>query len=130
MVTIDTKMVIVIRKDLNMRKGKMISQGAHAAMQFLIENASKTGPDYLESRITPIEEIWLFGQHKKIVVSCKDEHELNELVARAKALKIEAHSVTDNGLTEFHGIQTVTCAAFGPDTSERLDQITGHLQLL
>ena len=26
------KQVIILRKDLNMRKGKMISQGAHAAI--------------------------------------------------------------------------------------------------
>jgi len=30
-----TKQVIVMRKDLNMRKGKMIAQGAHASMAFL-----------------------------------------------------------------------------------------------
>ena len=28
----EAKQIIVIRKDLNMRKGKMISQGAHASM--------------------------------------------------------------------------------------------------
>jgi len=27
------KQVIIIRKDLNMRKGKMIAQGAHASMK-------------------------------------------------------------------------------------------------
>jgi peptidyl-tRNA hydrolase len=32
-----TKQVIVMRKDLGMRKGKMVAQGAHAAMVWLIE---------------------------------------------------------------------------------------------
>ena len=29
------KQVIIIRKDLNMRKGKMIAQGAHASMKVI-----------------------------------------------------------------------------------------------
>lgn len=29
----NVKRVIVLRKDLNMRKGKMVSQGAHAALK-------------------------------------------------------------------------------------------------
>ena len=31
----DVKMVIVMRTDLNMRKGKMMAQSAHAAMMFI-----------------------------------------------------------------------------------------------
>ena len=30
------KQVIVIRKDLNMRKGKMVAQGAHASMAAIL----------------------------------------------------------------------------------------------
>jgi PTH2 family peptidyl-tRNA hydrolase len=31
------KQVIIIRKDLNMRKGKMIAQGAHASMKAIFD---------------------------------------------------------------------------------------------
>ena len=30
------KQVIVVRNDLNMRKGKMVAQGAHASIMFLV----------------------------------------------------------------------------------------------
>ena len=30
------KQVIVMRNDLNMRKGKMVAQGAHASIMFLV----------------------------------------------------------------------------------------------
>ena len=33
----DIKQVIIIRKDLNMRKGKMIAQGSHSSMKVLFD---------------------------------------------------------------------------------------------
>ena len=33
----EPKQVIVMRKDLNMRKGKMIAQGAHASMKVFFD---------------------------------------------------------------------------------------------
>ena len=35
----DVKQVIVMRKDLKMRRGKEIAQGAHASMAFLAKKA-------------------------------------------------------------------------------------------
>lgn len=42
--TMVSKQVIVMRKDLNMRKGKMIAQGAHASMKVLLDNMSDLYP--------------------------------------------------------------------------------------
>jgi PTH2 family peptidyl-tRNA hydrolase len=33
------KQVIILRKDLNMRKGKMVAQGAHASMRAILNGA-------------------------------------------------------------------------------------------
>ena len=38
------KQVIVIRKDLNMRKGKMIAQGAHASIDAILGMDNKAIP--------------------------------------------------------------------------------------
>lgn len=38
----NVKQVIVMRKDLNMRKGKMIAQGAHASVDALLSLFSRT----------------------------------------------------------------------------------------
>lgn len=40
----DAKQVIVMRKDLGMRKGKMIAQGAHAAMKALLDRGGAARP--------------------------------------------------------------------------------------
>lgn len=40
------------------------------------------------------------------------------------------HLITDSGKTEFHGEPTDTCLAIGPGEADKIDEITGHLQLL
>jgi peptidyl-tRNA hydrolase, PTH2 family len=140
----DTKMVICIRKDLNMRKGKIAAQAAHAAGAFMNrqiqeartplqnQNASYQEKDeaLYAMRLTAVQVKWLSGSYAKIVVSVDSEQELLELVQRGKAAGLTVHSVTDAGRTEFHGVPTLTCAAFGPDESEKLDAVTGQLKLL
>jgi peptidyl-tRNA hydrolase, PTH2 family len=119
-----TKQVIVIRKDLNMRKGKMVAQGSHASMAFLTRRLQDNQP------VTEIQKEWLDNSFTKICVSVDSEQELLEIYEKAKNMNIECHIVTDNGTTEFNGVPTKTCLALGPDKAEILDQISGHLKLL
>lgn len=113
------KQVIVMRSDLNMRKGKMIAQGAHASMKVLVENAD-------DKRILS----WLANSFTKIVVRVDSEDELLTIYNQAKEAGILSALITDNGATEFGGVKTNTCIAIGPDESDNIDKITGHLKLL
>jgi PTH2 family peptidyl-tRNA hydrolase len=127
----EVKQVLVIRKDLNMRKGKMVAQGAHSAMKFLIDNNVSDTTDKLIVELSPAEAQWIFGgSFTKIVVGCDSEDELKQLVLQAKLKNIEVHEIIDAGRTEFHGEPTLTCAAFGPEDSELLDEVTGSLKPL
>lgn len=118
----DRKLVIVMRTDLNMRKGKMIAQGAHAAMMPLI-----TGKFNIPA---PVWE-WIYGSAMaKICVQVGSEQELLDIEAKAQEAGLEVHAVMDAGFTEFHGEPTRTCCAIGPDLSAKIDAITGHLKLL
>jgi peptidyl-tRNA hydrolase, PTH2 family len=123
----ELKQVIVVRKDLNMRKGKMAAQAAHAAMAFLrhkiLEGSVVIG-------LNPVEYAWLEGNQAKIVVGCNSEAELTELIESGKMAGLMVHPIIDSGKTEFAGVPTLTCAAFGPDESEKLDKVTGQLTLL
>lgn len=114
-------MIIVMRTDLNMRKGKMIAQGAHAAIL-----AWLTITDQMEGAARRWVE-----QHgmRKICVGVDSEDALRKLLESAYAMGVHAAHVVDAGLTEFDG-PTLTCAAFGPDTDERINAITGTLKLL
>jgi PTH2 family peptidyl-tRNA hydrolase len=126
----DVKQVLVVRKDLNMRKGKMVAQGAHSAMEFLLEANESSKPDEILIKLSPHEMQWLLSGRTKITCSCDSEDELKQLVFAAKLKNIEVHEIIDAGRTEFNGVPTLTCAAFGPCDSELLDEVTGNLKLL
>lgn len=126
----DVKQVIVVRKDLNMRKGKIAAQVAHASMKFLVDNDESQRGDELIIKLTPAEAMWLSGSFTKIVVGVDSEEALQDLIFKAEMSDVEVHSIVDAGKTEFNGVPTLTCAAFGPCTAEELDKITGSLKLI
>ncbi len=49
---------------------------------------------------------------------------------KAFAMGLEVHLITDSGRTEFQGLPTRTCLAIGPEDATKINQVTGHLQLL
>lgn len=128
---VEPKQVIVIRKDLNMRKGKIVSQGSHASMGAILNYA---GPVYEgEIRInveTPAVREWLAGRFTKVCVSVDSEQELLAIYEKAIAENVNVKLIRDAGLTEFNNVPTLTCLAIGPDYPERINPITGHLKLL
>ena len=132
----NTKQVIVIRADLNMRKGKMIAQGAHASMKVLLDRMKiltdiGSGRQCLESQMLSNEMIsWIEGIFTKICVKVNSEQELLDLYKIAVDKNIPAALIQDCGKTEFNGVPTYTCIAIGPDDCSKIDEVTGHLTLL
>jgi PTH2 family peptidyl-tRNA hydrolase len=136
------KQVIVIRKDLNMRKGKMCSQSAHASLAVLTKriyckgtykeapNPVGAGQDYTIKLDGCMEDWLFFGPFTKIVVGCNSELELLSFELLAKQNGIPHALIQDAGVTEFNGVPTYTALAIGPALSEKIDEITGHLKLL
>lgn len=122
----ETKMVIVVRKDLNMRKGKLAAQAAHAAQEAILDRSGST--PCLKQR--PAIMAWLASDYRKIVVSVNSEDELLELYGRAIECDLNHHLVTDLGKTEFNGVRTYTALAIGPADPTRIDAITGNLPLI
>jgi len=118
-----------MRKDLNMRKGKIAAQVAHAAMKFLCdivdERTARITRDF-----TPAEKEWLGGAFAKVVLYVDSEQEMLDLIQHGYSAGVTTKKIVDAGRTEFHGVPTMTCVAFGPDESHKLDPITGHLKLL
>jgi peptidyl-tRNA hydrolase, PTH2 family len=126
------KQVIVMRKDLNMRKGKMIAQGAHASLKVLLDAKQplEPQPQTLTLALTPAMAAWIEGRFTKVCVSVDSEAALDEVCERARAAGVPCAVIVDAGKTEFHGVPTKTCAAIGPGWVDEVDAVTGALPLL
>jgi peptidyl-tRNA hydrolase, PTH2 family len=133
------KQVIVIRRDLKMRRGKEIAQGAHASMAWL----SRRLADW--SNFTPLvpgsysnsaramfsdaERKWLQGAFTKVTCQVSGLEALEKIAKDAATHGVMVHVITDAGRTEFGGIPTVTALAVGPDWPDLVDKVTGDLEL-
>ena len=127
-----TKQVIVIRRDLRMRRGKEIAQGAHASTAWLadrvIQGMTPNGTvDHVA--LSEAERAWLESSFRKVTVKVSSEEELMAVYRKAVEAGLVVHLVTDRGLTEFGGVPTRTCLAVGPDYDDLVDPVTGDLEL-
>lgn len=130
----DIKQVIVVRKDLNMRTGKIAAQASHASMMFLCKRVrlaeNRIGNNSRVFFSYPEQE-WLDGSFTKIVVGVDSEEKLLEVYEAAMKLPgVAVHKCVDNGLTEFKGVPTLTCLAIGPGFSSTIDKVTKELKLI
>lgn len=143
---VSTKQVIVMRKDLGMRKGKMVSQGSHASLGALLTMFDREEwmdnscvsyyliycNDGVISKRNQVLASWLDGVFTKICFGVDNEEELISLYKKIKneAPEIPISLIEDCGLTEFHGVKTKTCIGIGPWLSDEIDTFTKHLKLL
>lgn len=140
-IKIPTKMVIVMRSDLNMRKGKASVQASHGAVNAVLQclfstlsekDFKKNDTKYILPKATCEDNFkdWINGNFTKICVSVNSESELDDIYNKAKILGLNAVEVIDKGFTEFHGVPTKTCVVIGPDYYNRIDELTKNLKLL
>lgn len=116
----ELKMVLVVRQDLKMGAGKIASQCAHAATGMYSE--------LMQSQRSLLRQWELCGQ-PKIVVTCKNQQEMNKLKEAAENIGLPTFVVADAGRTQVSaGSKTVL--AIGPGSKASVDSITRKLRLL
>ncbi|KAI8143113.1 peptidyl-tRNA hydrolase PTH2-domain-containing protein [Fennellomyces sp. T-0311] len=116
----DFKMVLVVRTDLGMTKGKVAAQCGHATLA-CYKAASKTNPDVLRA--------WERSGQAKVALKIDSEEKLLELQAIALSMNLTAQSICDAGRTQIAaGSRTVL--GIGPGPVELINSVTGHLKLL
>ncbi|XP_059657170.1 uncharacterized protein LOC132303771 isoform X2 [Cornus florida] len=102
----ELKMVLIVRQDLKMGTGKIASQCAHAATGMYAEMM------LLQSQRSILRQWELCGQ-PKIVVTCKNQQEMNRLKETAEGVGLPTFVVADAGRTQvLSGSKTVL--AIGP----------------
>jgi len=114
------KQVIVLRTDLGMSVGKLISQACHACLE-AVEEAKKTH--------THVWRSWREEGGKKVVLQVDSLEALKELEEKAEKLQIPRALIEDRGLTEVPP-GTATALGLGPERAEIIDKVTGNLRLL
>lgn len=123
-----TKQVIVVRKDLNMRKGKVGAQCAHASLSVFLGRGNATGKS-VTIPLTEAMQAWMLSGSKKICVYVNSEEELIGVYQNAVKAGLPCSLITDRGDTEFKGVPTKTCCAIGPAFEAEIDPITKSLPL-
>lgn len=125
------KQLILVRKDLKMKKGKIAAQASHASVSALLNCCDKSDTGFsLEFSSFPIVKEWLQGSFAKVALAVNSEDELKACYEKAKEAGFPVSYIVDNGVTVFNGVKTPTCVGIGPAPSDKLDELFGHLQLL
>ena len=114
------KQAIVVRTDLQMGKGKVAAQVAHASLAAAETAQEKKAGWYRE---------WREEGQAKIVLKVGSLEALDELFRRARSAGLPASMIEDRGLTQVDP-GTVTCLGVGPAPDAEIDKITGKLKLL
>ncbi|NWI62348.1 PTH2 hydrolase, partial [Todus mexicanus] len=113
------KMVLIVRNDLKMGKGKVAAQCSHAAVS-AYKQVQRRNPDLLKQ--------WEYCGQPKVVLKAPDEEALIQLLAEAKHLGLTVSLIQDAGRTQIApGSQTVL--GIGPGPADVVDKVSGHLKL-
>ncbi|XP_021816174.1 peptidyl-tRNA hydrolase 2, mitochondrial, partial [Prunus avium] len=115
----DFKMVLVVRNDLKMGKGKIAAQCSHATLG-LYKKLLHRAPKALNR--------WEMCAQPKVVVKIESEEDMLVLQERAKSLKLPTHITIDAGRTQIAPNSRTVMAILGP--VEVVDDVTGGLKLL
>ncbi len=111
------KQSILVREDLQLPKGKLASQVAHASVEATLQSRTET------------VKKWRKEGMAKIVLRVSGEKELFEYARFAKEAGLVVAVITDAGRTTI-APGTTTCAGIGPAEEKDVDKITGDLKLL
>ena len=106
------KCVMVVRGDLDMSKGKIVSQCIHGITEALHHSTREK------------VDAWQYEGEAVIIVKVKSLDELVKVRDHARSKGIFAHIVHDNTLG------TGTICVVGPDIGDKVDKITSQLKLL
>ncbi|PON77537.1 Peptidyl-tRNA hydrolase, PTH [Parasponia andersonii] len=115
----DFKMILVVRNDLKMGKGKIAAQCSHATLG-LYKKLLHRAPKALNR--------WEMCAQPKVVVKIESEEDMLVLQERAKSLKLPTHITIDAGRTQIAPNSRTVMAILGP--VEVVDDVTGGLKLL
>lgn len=116
------KLILVVRSDLKMGRGKMAAQCCHAALGIYKEANRQPSMSALLRR-------WEQSGQAKVVVKVEDESSLLRVQEAAEQAGLLTELIADAGRTQIAS-GSLTVLGVGPAPSSLLEPVTGHLKLL
>ncbi|XP_033311371.1 peptidyl-tRNA hydrolase 2, mitochondrial-like isoform X1 [Bombus bifarius] len=116
------KMVLVVRSDITMGKGKIAAQCAHAAVECCRQISANE--EYQQ-----IYASWLLQGQPKIVLQISDKEKLMSLASDARKAGLIISIIKDAGKTQLKPGTTSTLG-IGPGPKQLIDDLTSQLRLL
>ncbi|KAF5024963.1 hypothetical protein F66182_2914 [Fusarium sp. NRRL 66182] len=121
----ECKLVLVVRTDLGMTKGKIAAQCSHATLA-CYKALARAPADSPQARIL---KRWERLGQAKIAVQVKSQDEILELRRKARSVGLTAEVIQDAGRTQIEA-GSMTVLGVGPAPRSLVDQVTGGLKLL
>ncbi|KAK8863376.1 peptidyl-trna hydrolase 2 [Apiospora arundinis] len=121
----ECKLVLVVRTDLGMTKGKIAAQASHATLA-CYKTMSRFPAGSPQAQLL---KKWERSGQAKIAVQVKSQQELTDLRTRARSLGLTAEVIQDAGRTQIEA-GSYTVLGVGPAPKSVIDQVTGGLKLL
>ena len=125
----NVKQVIVIRKDLRLRKNKLVSLAIRATMQFILDNNESDRPDELQVKLSQQEVYWLKNSFDNDILVVNSQDALSDIILKAELNGINVYSIFEKSKKSDEGPQLI-CAAFGPDEEDQISQVVGNLKTM
>lgn len=129
------KQVIVVRRDLRLRRAELASMVAKAATQFFLYNDESDSSDKIEVNLSKTESSWLSDRDPKFVVlGVQSRNAMEKLIFKADVEGIPTYAISCNAASnedyDSPPSEEIAVLAVGPDESSFIDNITGKLKLL
>ncbi|KAK0257096.1 hypothetical protein LTR91_001567 [Friedmanniomyces endolithicus] len=118
----ECKLVLVVRTDLGMGKGKIAAQCGHATLA-CYKTLVRANPSH------PVLRQWERLGQAKVALKVDSEEDMLMLQAQAISLGLCAQVIHDAGRTQIAS-GSATVLGIGPAPKSKVDEVTGHLRLL
>lgn len=127
----DVKMLILVRKDLGLRRDKLLSLVANSTLGFIVDNNESEKHDELHVKLSHEEAIWFKNGQKRLIGWSSNEEQLKSVAFKAELNGVPCHSIFDDSLKSCDGSgNSLTCLALGPCEWNEISGVVGKLKLI
>ncbi len=118
--TEEYKLVVIVRTDLDMGKGKVAAQVGHASVECALHAEKKDKKAF---------DAWMNSGQKKVVLKVSGMDEMIRYMNEARSRGLYTNMICDAGRTQVDP-GSYTCVGIGPAPCSELDKVTGGLKML